>query len=180
MTRTTRRLLVALTLAAGAAPLAGTAAAQQAPAPTPLVVTAVNRTAALEAQQGARRAAERARRGDLVRYELAFTNPGATRVRGVKLENPIPGGLHFVGGSAVSSRDDARAEYSADGGRTYSRRPMETVTVDGKAVTRPVAPERYTHVRWTLAGWVQPGATVTAAYEARLAGATRPPIPAKQ
>lgn len=177
MTRTTRSVLVALALAA---PVTGTAAAQQAPAPNPLVVTAVNRTASDEAQQGARRADDRARPGDVLRYELTFTNPGATRVRGVKLENPIPGGLHFVGGSAASSRDDVKAEYSADGGRTYSRRPMETVTVGGRAVTQPVAPERYTHVRWVLAGWVQPGATVTAAYEARLAGPARPAAPARQ
>jgi hypothetical protein len=31
-----------------------------------------------------------------------------------------------------------------------------------------VPADRYTHVRWVLAGWVQPGATVTAAYDAQL------------
>jgi len=176
MTRTTRRALVALALSAG---FATPALAQQA-APTPLVVTAVNRTAAEDARHGARRADANARPGDVVRYELTFTNPGKARVRGVKLENPIPGGLHFVAGSAASSRDDVAADFSVDGGRTFSRRPMETVTVDGKAVTRPVAAERYTHVRWMLAGWVQPGATVTASYDARLAGGPAPRESAKQ
>lgn len=172
MTRTTRRLLAAFVVATGAV---APAAAQQA-APSPLVVTAFNRTAADEAKQGAKRSDDTARPGDVLRYQLTFTNPGASRVRGVKLENPIPGGLQLVGGSVTASRDDARAEFSADGGRTFSPRPVETVNVDGKAVTRAVPPARYTHVRWTLAGWVNPGATVTAAYEARIAG----DAPAKQ
>ena len=173
MTRTVRRLLVA---AFGVALVAGSgrsALAQQA-AQNPLVVTAVNRTAADEAKQGARRADDAARPGDVLRYELTFTNPGKAPVRGVTLDNPIPAGLRFVAGSVASSRDDVAAEFSADGGKTFAARPTETVEVEGRQVVRPVDPARYTHVRWTLAGWVQPGATVTAAYEARLDG------PAKQ
>ena len=133
------------------------------------VVTAGNRTAAEEAQKRAERADDAARPGDVLRYNLAFTNPTKAPVRGVKLDNPIPAGLRFVAGSATSSRDDVKAEFSADGGKTFSARPTETVTVDGKELTRPVDAARYTHVRWVLAGWVQPGATVTAAYDATLA-----------
>jgi uncharacterized repeat protein (TIGR01451 family) len=170
MTRTVRRLLVA---AFGVALVAGSgrsalAQAQAAPS-SPLVVTAFNRTAAEEAGKGARRADAAVRPGDVVRYDLTFTNTSGKRVRGVEFENPIPAGLHLVAGSAASSRDDVKAEFSADGGRTFSARPMETVTVDGEQVTRPVPAERFTHVRWVLAGWVQPGAKVTAAYDATLA-----------
>ena len=82
----------------------------------------------------------------------------------------LENGFRFVGGSTRASRDDARAEYSADGGRTFSAQPMEEVVVEGRRVRRPVAPERYTHVRWTVDGWVAPGATVTAEFDARLAG----------
>ena len=46
---------------------------------------------------------------------------------------------------------------------------METVTIDGRPVERAVAPERYTGVRWIVGGWVNPGATITAEFEARLA-----------
>jgi hypothetical protein len=45
---------------------------------------------------------------------------------------------------------------------------METVVVDGARVERPVAPARYTAVRWTIGGAVAPTATVTAEFEARL------------
>jgi hypothetical protein len=90
-------------------------------------------------------------------------------VREVALQNPVAAGLQFVAGSASASRQDARAEYSADNGATWSVRPMETVTIDGKAVQRAIAPERFTGVRWVVNGWVSPGATVTAQFEARLA-----------
>ncbi|HEX8275812.1 MAG TPA: hypothetical protein VF615_24465 [Longimicrobiaceae bacterium] len=145
------------------------ARAQQA-APSPLAVTATNRTLAAETAAGAPRKDERARPGDVLRYRLTFTNTAGRPVRGVNLANPLPQSFRFVGGSTRASRDDARAEYSADGGRTFSAQPMEEVVVEGRRVRRAVAPERYTHVRWTVDGWVAPGATVTAEFDARLAG----------
>jgi hypothetical protein len=52
------------------------------------------------------------------------------------------------------------------------------VTIDGKSVERAIAPERYTGVRWIVDGWVTPGATVTAQFEARLAARSAAPAPA--
>jgi hypothetical protein len=66
-----------------------------------------------------------------------------------------------------------QAEYSADGGKTFSTNPTEEVTVEGRKVRRAVAPERYTHVRWTVGGTVAPGATLTAEFDTRLAGGAR-------
>jgi len=64
----------------------------------------------------------------------------------------------------------------------YERPPLSKDFLRGESprMTRPVAAERYTHVRWMLAGWVQPGATVTASYDARLAGGPAPRESAKQ
>lgn len=146
------------------------ALAQQAPAPSPLAVTATNRTLAADAARGTPRKDDHVRAGDVLRYRLTFTNTAGRPVRGVNLSNPLPQSFRFVGGSVRSSRDDARPEYSADGGRTFSAQPMEDVVVEGRRVRRAVAPERYTHVRWTVDGWVAPGATVTAEFDARLAG----------
>ncbi len=139
-------------------------------APSPLAVTATNRTLAAEAARGAARPDDRVRPGDVLRYRLVFTNTAGRPVRGVNLANPLPRSFRLVGGSVRSSRADARPEYSADGGRTFSAQPEEEVVVEGRRVRRPVAPERYTHVRWTVDGWVAPGATVTAEFDARLAG----------
>ncbi len=143
--------------------------AQQAPA-SPLAVTATNRTLAADAARGAARQDDHVRPGDVLRYRLTFTNTAGRPVRGVNLSNPLPQSFRFVGGSVRSSRADARPEYSADGGRTFSAQPTEEVVVEGRRIRRPVAPERYTHVRWTVDGWVAPGATVTAEFDARLAG----------
>ncbi len=149
--------------------LSAPAFAQEAAKPQALTVTADNRTAAAEAARGAPRRDATARPGDVLRYRLRFTNVVGRPVRGVELKNPLPGGVRFVPGSTRATRDDARAEYSIDGGRSFSAQPMEEVLVDGRRVQRPAAPERYTHVRWIVGGWVAPGATVTAEFDARLA-----------
>jgi uncharacterized repeat protein (TIGR01451 family) len=160
------RLLVLLALAAAPA-----AAQQQPAAPGPLRVTAQNRTAAELAARGTPRGDDRVRPGDVVRYRIAFTNPQRTPVRPV-LANPIAPGMAFVAGSARTARTDARAEYSIDGGKTFSVRPMETVLVDGRRVQRAAAPEKYTHVRWTVGGFVAPGATVVAEFDTRFGGSS--------
>jgi hypothetical protein len=81
--------------------------------------------------------------------------------------------MQFVAGSSSASRDDIRVEYSADGGKNFSTQPTEEVTIEGRKVRRPVASERYTHVRWTVGGTVAPGAAVTAEYDARLPAGAR-------
>jgi uncharacterized repeat protein (TIGR01451 family) len=156
-------LLLALTFAA---PLRAQAPARPAAA---LAVTAENRTAMAAEARGAKRSDAAVHAGDVLRYKLTFTNTAGRPVRQVALQNPVAAGLQFVAGSASSSRQDARAEYSADHGATWSVKPMETVTIDGKRIERAIAPERYTGVRWIVDGWVSPGATVTAQFEARLA-----------
>jgi uncharacterized repeat protein (TIGR01451 family) len=154
-------LMLAATLAAPAH--------AQAPVRSALAVTAENRTAMAAEARGARRADAAVHAGDVLRYKLTFTNIAGRPVRQVALQNPVANGLQFVAGSATASRQDARAEYSADNGATWSVRPMETVTIDGKRVERAIAPDRFTGVRWVVDGWVNPGATVTAQFEARLA-----------
>lgn len=164
MHKTLTSILMAAALLASA-PLA----AQQ----PSLRVTAENRTAAQAAEAGHPRADQNARPGDLVRYRLTFTNTAGRPVRRVQLSNPLSGGVQFVAGSVRASREDAQAEYSIDGGRTFSAQPMEEVVIEGRRVRRPAQPERYTHVRWMVDGFVAPGATVVAEFEARIGGAPR-------
>ena len=165
-------LLIALTFAT---PLRAQAPARPASA---LAMSAENRTALAAAARGAKRADATVHAGDVLRYKLTFTNTAGRPVRQVALQNPVAAGLQFVAGSARSSRQDARAEYTADAGATWSARPMETVSIDGRSVERAIAPERYTGVRWIVDGWVSPGATVTAEFEARLAARSAPSGPA--
>jgi uncharacterized repeat protein (TIGR01451 family) len=157
------------------------ALAQAPAAKQALVVSAENRTA-MAATSG-RRTDATAHAGDVLRYKLTFTNVAGRPVRNVALQNPMAAGLEFVAGSAKVSRTDAQAEYSIDGGKSWSAHPMETVTIDGKSVERAVSPERYSAVRWIVSGFVAPRATVTAEFEARVASraaATPAPAPAQR
>ena len=133
-----------------------------------LAVTATNRTAELDAAKGMKRSDASVRGGDVMKYTLTFTNLKERSVHHIVVSNPIPSGLKLVGNSARSSREDAITEYSADGGRTFSAQPMEEITADGATIQRAVSPDRYTHVRWTIAGSIAPKAVVTAEFEARL------------
>ena len=166
------KLSVLIAAALAAAP-SGLALGQEAEAPKALVVTAEN------LMQGDARHQEYESRGgdpaamlpgDVVRYELQFTNLTSDSVQQVVFQNQVPAGLAYVSGSAGADRDDVSVEYSIDGGATYTATPMAEVVVDGQTVLRPAPPETYTHIRWTLAGWLQPQAELTAEYRARLPG----------
>lgn len=162
---------------------AGALTAQQAVAPKPLAVTAENLMAGDERHQALAATGGDAATvlpGDVVRYRLRFTNVTQGEVRGVVFTNPVPDGLHYVAGSAGADREDVVAEYSIDGGRTYSARPMVVEVVDGKRVEKPAPPERYSHVRWTVRGSISPGAAVTAEFRAVLQPAATPEDPSFQ
>lgn len=164
-----RTLLIGLAFAVAApAPLFAQAVAG-AERSSPLAMTAANQTAAAEAARGNPRADSHIRPGDVLRYKLTFTNNIGQPVRGMTFTSPLAAGLQFEGGSVRASRDDARAIYSADGGKSWSERPMEEVLIDGKRVRRAVDPSRYTHVRWTVDGWLATDASVSTEYDARLA-----------
>jgi uncharacterized repeat protein (TIGR01451 family) len=137
-----------------------------------LAVTAANRTAEADAAKGMKRSDANVRSGDVMKYTLTFTNVKEKSVHKVVVSNPIPSGLTLIANSARSSREDAITEYSTDGGRTFSAQPMEEMTLDGKTVQRAVPTDRYTHVRWTIAGSIAPKAVVTAEFEARLGPAS--------
>ena len=167
MTRFTRLSLL-LTLAFLAAPSPRVAQAQSAASPAPtLVVAARNTTAESETARPAR---STVLPNDRLVYTLTFSNPTGRTLKNVELKNPIPAGVHLVAGTTHASRSDARVEFSADGGKSWSAQPMERVMVDGAEAMRPVPAARYTHVRWTVAGNVAPLATVTADFEARVGG----------
>lgn len=167
-----RRSLVALSLVVAARVEAQVPGA--APEPRPALTIAVqNRTAAADAARGAVRRDSTARPGDVLRYTLTFVNATPRALRNVQLANPLPKGLELVAGTVTASRPDAQAEYSADGGKTFSATPTVEVVVDGKTVRRPVPPAQYTHVRWIVNGSVAPQAIVTAEYETRVSTGSR-------
>jgi uncharacterized repeat protein (TIGR01451 family) len=169
MSRSTRCSIALLALSLfGASSAHAQRSASHESAPT-LVVGAVNTTAGREGAQGSTRIAVLP--NDVLRYTLTLTNPTSRSLANVELRNPMPAGLRYVPGSAHASRSDARLEFSADGGRSWAAEPVETVLVAGQPVTRPIPVERYTHIRWIVAGSVASNAVVRADFEARVGGA---------
>ena len=128
-----------------------------------LVVTAQNVTAATSGRADK----SVAQPGDEIRYRLVFTNVTAGPVKNIQFVDPIPSGMVYVLGSATSD-PRVHAEYSIDGGKSYSAQPVIAVVQDGKTVEQPAPRERYTHVRWTVLGSLAPGAKVTAEFRTQV------------
>ena len=159
--------LTALLLVCG-----GSLSAQQASSsPRALVVTAENEMASDARHQAAVAQGGQASAvlpGDVLHYRLRFTNVKQGAVKGVVFTNPIPHGLRYLGGSAAADRTDVTIDYSIDGGRSYSPRPLMVEVVQGRRMERPAPPEQYSHVRWTVRGSISPGASVTADFRATM------------
>ena len=106
--------------------------------------------------------------GDVIRYRLTFTNLRTDSIQKVQFTDPIPTGLQYVTGSATVDREDVAIEFSIDGGATWSAQPMIEELVEGRVVRRPAPVSKYTHVRWSIAGWLKSKAQVTAELRAQL------------
>lgn len=163
-------VLVGLTAVLGSAASAG---AQESPGEVekPLRITAVNLSAddaRHQALAGRGLDSESLLPGDVVQYRLRFTNVKDIRVRDVVIDDPVPEGLEYVDGSASANQQGVDIQYSIDGGRTYSNRPTMQKVVDGKGVEVPAPPESYTHIRWIVRDWIEPGSTLTASFRTRL------------
>jgi uncharacterized repeat protein (TIGR01451 family) len=159
---------VAAVLAVLAIPsLAANVSAQEGDQPSPLTITAENLNAGDETHQSMADP-NALLPGDVVLYRLTFTNTTDGPVRNIEFKDPLPGGLQYVDGSATADRDDVGITYSIDGGQTFVDLPMIEKVIDGELQVVPAPPEMYTHVRWLVSDWVQPGAQVTAEFKALL------------
>ncbi|MBZ9750563.1 hypothetical protein K7W42_06780 [Deinococcus sp. HMF7604] len=91
--------------------------------------------------------------GDVLREQVTLRNVSGQRLSGLLVNVPVPRGTEF---SVLGTPDTSRwtAQYSVDGGKTFSAAPRRTVTVteNGRAITRQenAPPSSYTNVRWTV------------------------------
>ena len=106
--------------------------------------------------------AERVLPGDTVVYTITFTNTGDAPADNVVVTNPIDDSLTYVEGSAFGA--GMRVEFSADSGQSFAARDAVMVTESG--VERAAEAEDVTHVRWTLEGSLDAGATGVARFSA--------------
>jgi len=81
--------------------------------------------------------------GDTIIYTITYTNKGKEPAVNAIIDDPIPKGTSYVGGSATGA--GAEVTFSIDGGKTYMK-PSELTGGDKK----PLSPEKYTNIRWTV------------------------------
>lgn len=87
--------------------------------------------------------------GQVMEFELVFTNNGDTSVSGIQVVDPIPENTLFIGESH-SSDVQANFEVSIDGGQTFESEPVVRIETqaDGSQKEVVIPPSQYTHVRW--------------------------------
>ena len=92
--------------------------------------------------------------GDEVFYNLDFSNQSEEAAANVELIMPVPGEVSYVENSATGQ--GAAIAFSIDGGKSFSQRGALKVTVDGEE--RLAKADQITHIRWTFASDIAPGA----------------------
>ena len=111
-------------------------------------------------------AADTAEPGQIVYYTLTVVNNGDEKATNVVLNNPLPDGAAYVGGSAFG--EGSKILFSVDDGKQFNTPPRLTVTVkkaDGSMEKQSAEPDQYTDIRWIIAD-VPPGKKLTVGYEA--------------
>jgi uncharacterized repeat protein (TIGR01451 family) len=111
-------------------------------------------------------AADTAEPGQVVYYTLTVVNHGDEKATNVVINNPLPDGAAYAGGSAFG--DGSKILFSVDGGKQFNTPTRLTVTAkkaDGSTGKQTAEPDQYTDIRWIIAD-VPPGKKLTVGYEA--------------
>lgn len=98
------------------------------------------------------------RPGETIRYRIAATNKGDRPALRLVPVGKIPVGTSYEVGSASG------AEFSINGGKTWSARPMITVHTPAGDVVKAADPATYTSVRWPAGQTLAPNSTSTYSY----------------
>lgn len=103
------------------------------------------------------------RPGDVIRYIIVASNTGSNAAKDLVPAGRVPAGTVYVVGSASSPT--ATAEFSLDGGKTWSAVPTVKIRTQAGDVVKRAVPSAYTAVRWVGAKALAPNAADAFAYE---------------
>jgi uncharacterized repeat protein (TIGR01451 family) len=105
--------------------------------------------------------------GDEIQYDIVASNAGDSPALRLVPVGRIPAGTAYVDGSAKAPR--AHAEFSLDGGKTWSASPTVKVRQpDGTTVVKKADPSLYTAVRFVTDGAIAPHQAIAYSYEVRV------------
>jgi uncharacterized repeat protein (TIGR01451 family) len=105
--------------------------------------------------------------GQTIRYLIVATNAGTQAANHLVPQAKIPAGTAYEPGTA-SNATDSRVEFSLDGGRTWSAKPLVKVPTANGSVEKPADPALYTAVRFARDTPLAPKTSVTYSYEVRI------------
>lgn len=91
--------------------------------------------------------------GEEVLYVITYHNKGTEVATDVVITNPIP--KHMTYKTQDSEKSEIKAELSVDGGKKWGDLANLKIT-DKLRKVRPALPSDVTHVRWIIAGAIQP------------------------
>jgi uncharacterized repeat protein (TIGR01451 family) len=102
--------------------------------------------------------------GEQVIYVITYHNIGNEPAENVKINNPVPKGLVYMGGTAQGT--GTRIDFSVDNGAHYGA--LENLNILANGQMRAARPEDVTNVRWTLTASLKPEAKASVSYRALL------------
>jgi uncharacterized repeat protein (TIGR01451 family) len=105
--------------------------------------------------------------GDLVRYDVVATNSGNDSAEHLIPAARVPAGTTYEAGSA-SLAAAARIEFSLDGGKTWSSKPVVPVKTSSGIVEKAAPVASYTALRWVDDATLAPNRSVAYSYEVRV------------
>jgi uncharacterized repeat protein (TIGR01451 family) len=89
-----------------------------------------------------------AKPGDSIRYTITAANTSGEVAKKFVSEGRIPNGTQYEPGSSTIAAP-GHIEFSLDGGKTWSVKPMVRVKQpDGSTALKPADPATYTNIRW--------------------------------
>lgn len=103
--------------------------------------------------------------GDEVIFTLHYRNFGTEPAENVFITNPVP--RHMELQAAAATPAGLSVTYSVDGGRSFGS-IAQLKKPDSAGGVRPAVPSDCTHIRWTFAEPLEPGATGSVYYTALL------------
>ncbi len=108
------------------------------------------------------------RPGEIIEWKIESENSGDGAASNYKAIGQVPNGTEYVAGSA-NAQDSPVVEYSIDGGRNFSERPLIKVKQpDGSDKQVPAPASMYTQVRFSWSNPIDSGKKFNAYYSVRV------------
>jgi len=105
----------------------------------------------------------------ILRYTVTAQNNTSRNMRNLIVSQPVPEGMVYVLGTATKPElRGGKVDFSIDGGKTFTERPVIRVRENGRVVEKPAPAEAYTHVRWNFGETLPANSKVLVSYQVRV------------